>query len=228
MTVSAVEKELVKATGVKAAKYDERPLFLEAVFDAAQELPQEKWDNISQEARDWLTAFGDAFNANQELPDFDHAESSDEDTSDEDGSENEDENEDSDPEDTVKTTTKKTSSKKTAAKKPAAAKSGKTAKKPAAAKPEKAAKTASKSGKTTKKPAAKTASKPRGGTDSARFVLGRIICKDPNAPVESLMTALDKAGHELSKVTVTTLRSDFRFLLRVMKAEGINPAKVEI
>lgn len=69
--VHLLEKELVKATKIKALDHEDRQDFLAAVSRAAHKLKDDDYDNLSNEAAIWHKAAVDALNAKEEIPDFD-------------------------------------------------------------------------------------------------------------------------------------------------------------
>lgn len=56
-----------------------------------------------------------------------------------------------------------------------------------------------------------------------------IMLKDMKISAADLMTELEKRGHsKLSRFTVTTIRSDFRNSVRMMKERKIDPQEIEL
>lgn len=71
-----VERELIKVTKYKVKrKFDNRQDYLGSILNAAAKLSQEEFDDLTQEAADWVNAAADAKNNKEpELPDFDEVE----------------------------------------------------------------------------------------------------------------------------------------------------------
>lgn len=70
--MSAIQKELCKATGLEApSKASERQEFLVDVLRKVGKLGDKDWDDLSKEAQNWFNEAADAKNAKKdELPDF--------------------------------------------------------------------------------------------------------------------------------------------------------------
>lgn len=66
--MSAIQRELTEATGVKETKGETRDAFLDKVMMAVRELPEKKWDALSDEAADWYNNAMDRKNANIKNP----------------------------------------------------------------------------------------------------------------------------------------------------------------
>lgn len=172
MSVSALEKELVKVTGVKAAKYEDRQDFLAAIVKAVLKLSKDEYDTISDEADVWHHKAVSAMKAEDVIPDFEAAEVAADDDAEDAGEDDEsgdvadddaDADETSDPEDAEASddddTTDAEAESENEAKEAAAAKKAKGKK---AAKPEKTEKVAKKTLEKVKKAAVVKKDKPKG------------------------------------------------------------------
>jgi hypothetical protein len=72
---SAVEKELIKVTKVKADRFEDRQDFLAALLKAMDKLTDDEFDNLSDEAAEWHTKKAvPAMNKKKPIPDFVEAE----------------------------------------------------------------------------------------------------------------------------------------------------------
>jgi hypothetical protein len=77
----AIESELIKATKYKVQrKFVNRQDYLKSIFNAAQKLHDDEFDDLSDEAAEWLNECVQVFNSKRDadLPDFDEVEPSDE------------------------------------------------------------------------------------------------------------------------------------------------------
>lgn len=139
--VSAIETELLEATGVKPKAKEKRQAFLGRLHTAVSELTDAAWEDLSTPAQKWANAASTAYDADKELPDFaadkeapaskKGAVAEEDDTTDgEDDAEEADDTETSEDEDMNTKTPAKKGAKKAAKQTPAPAK--KTAKKEAA------------------------------------------------------------------------------------------------
>lgn len=104
----SIEQELVEATGVTPRKRENRPNFLARLVSKAQELSDDDWMKLSDEAQDYVNDAQTAINTKAELPEPDpapaptaaaEASGDDEDDLDEDEDEDAEEDEDEDLED---------------------------------------------------------------------------------------------------------------------------------
>lgn len=224
---------------------DEQEYFVR-IIDATQEMSGDDWEELSKKAQDWINRATDLDNEEEEIPPFpdddagedkkkttrkskakakadeeeedengdeeeedeeDPEEDEDEEEEDENGEEEEEEDEGEEEEEEEekpapkKTTSKSTSTKKTTAKKTTA----------------------------TKKTTAKAADKPKpksSGSGAKKptmsLTLKTILVKKPKMSVDDLVEALGKKGFDrVSKVTVSTIRSDTLHTLRVLKSVGM-------
>lgn len=72
---SAIEKELIEASGFEPRRnYAERQDYLAALARAVQDMDEDDFDKVSNEAADWYNAAVDAINDKSNIPDFDDAE----------------------------------------------------------------------------------------------------------------------------------------------------------
>lgn len=184
-----IERELRKATGVKAPAADtKRQPYLRALHDAAQELDDGAWEALSDPAQEWVNAAALAVGKSKDIADFNQASSDD-----------------------------------AAAKKPS--------KKPASkAKADKADK-ADKLAKAVKpaKPAKKKSSKndeAMARPSGVKVRIKELIIDNPLISVDEIVNELGKAGGEVSRVTVSNIRSGFRHSLKVLamrdKLKGVS------
>ena len=77
---SKIETELLEATGLRAKKSEDREDFLKRMTKAvaSKTFPEEKWDDLSEEAQNWANDAAEALQAKKEIPDFPDAEPEDE------------------------------------------------------------------------------------------------------------------------------------------------------
>lgn len=176
--MSEVEKELIKATGVKAIKGKREP-FLNALHDAVQELDDDSWEKLSDGAQKWANRAASAVKKKKAIPDFEVAAVGDD---------------------------------KDEAESPPA-KSTKKKAKAADKAPPKKAKAAAKDNKTK----AKEVTKPSG----VKVRIKELVIADPLISVEGIVEQLGKAGGEVSRVTVSNIRAEFRHSLKVLQEHGL-------
>lgn len=68
--MSAIEKELLKATNLKTKKGEDRQAYLVRLINAVQDLSDGDWDKISPEAQAWTNAGAKADNKKKAVVDF--------------------------------------------------------------------------------------------------------------------------------------------------------------
>jgi hypothetical protein len=71
---TAIEQELVEATGFEPTKNYERQDYLAALARAVNDIEEADFDGLTVDAQDWFNAAVKALNKKQELPDFPDAE----------------------------------------------------------------------------------------------------------------------------------------------------------
>lgn len=215
---SKIEKELQKATGIKPKPNQERDKYLDNLSAQADKMNEDKFAKLSAEARAWCNAASDAVNAEKPVPDFE------DDSSAEDETEAKADESKPEPKKGSKTKASKTieaedsedddageteeEDEDVASKKKAkgAAKSAKKTKEPKAAKPAKVAK----------------APKERKARGNGKLnQMKALILDHPEDSAEQLTERLAKKGVTLSKVTVSTVRSDFRSTVAFLVEKGL-------
>lgn len=87
MATSAIEQEIIKATGFEPRKNYDRPDYLAAVARHINEVEEDVYDGLSAEAQDWFNSAVKAINKKQDLPDFPDLQANSEDTNEEETSE---------------------------------------------------------------------------------------------------------------------------------------------
>lgn len=206
-----VEEELLKLAGLKSSNGSQASL--KKVLDACQkaiEEDEELWEALSEEAQEWINKAQTAADKKPPKPlpplvakeedaeeEDTETEAEDEDEAEADEAEAEDEEEDD-------VTTKKKSKKKVVAKKKVA----REAETPKA------------------KTAKKASARDNGGGKKAispRRQMKMLIVKKPTISVETL---IEKFGDQVSKLTITSIRSDTRDTLRVLVDAGILDMKL--
>jgi cation transport regulator ChaB len=197
----SVESELKEATKISKRSSETDQKFRGRLASAVLELPEDVWEELSQEAQDWTNAAVEALNEEEEIASFD---GEGEDAADDKGDEE------------VATKPAKKSAAKTAEKskpKPKAAK--------AKAKPEKKEAPA----KTAKKAATKTnGSRPQGAQDMIKV----LMLKDPTLSTEDILATLAKKGHKPTQQAVTSIRSGMRNTLKIIQREGVDVLKLNL
>lgn len=229
MPTSKIETELVEAVeGFKAKAKEDRQEYLTRLIVAVQKLDDDEWEKISSKAQKWHVAGAKADNDEKPIPEFpdlvddDEAEEEtpkksrakaakdeEDDAGDTAGGETDDEEEDDD----VKTTAKK----KAPAKKAAAEKEAPAKKKALAAEKEAAP---------AKKKAADEKPAKSGKVEGIKVDIKKMVIKKPSITAEEIYEALGGKKAELSKVTISAVRSETRHTLRVLNDMGKLDIKV--
>jgi hypothetical protein len=213
---TTIEEILSAATEITQEKGEDRQAYLTRLHDAATELDESGWDDLGEPAQLWVNKATKAEQANKEIPEFPDVEPTDDDEEEEveeeaaeEEADTESDSEESNEEDDVTDTD--TETEKPPKKKPA----------PKAAKP--AAKKAAAPKAAAKEKPAKKAVKADGGSKatSARRLLKQFVVKKPSITVDDLMERAKKAGHKLSDIYISSLRSDTRDTLKVAKECGV-------
>lgn len=224
--MSDVKAELLKATGVKPKKNEDEQDFLNRIVKAVGALDDDAWSDLSEAAQQWANDATKKVKAKKDIPGFPDDEEEEEDekpAKKKTASKKSDEEEEEDDEDD----------------KPAKKKGGKDDKKSSGKKKssdddedddgeeseddedEKPAKKKDDKKSDKKKPAAKEEKKEptkRGSGVTAR--IKDIMLEDPKISVDDLTEALTEAGFEnISNMTVTTVRADFRHTLKIMHSK---------
>lgn len=232
----SIEKELVKLTGVKAKKGEDRQEFLRRLVEATMNLDDDVWDTISHTGQEWANQAATAYNDgdDKEIPEFPDA---DDDDDAPEAEESEDAAEESEPE--TKPAAKKKAVKagkadaneKPAKPKKAPAKPEKKADKPAKSdKPEKKAAKADKPAKPEKKAKPDKGEKEkRGGANGVKVRIKKLLVKKPDMSVDDLMAALSKDGGQApSPMTLSNIRAEFRHSLKVLRELNLLADSVQI
>lgn len=68
--LTALEQEIIEATGFKMKRFANRQDYLAAIARAMEKMPGDAYDNLSDEASDWYEAAATAVNGNDDIPDF--------------------------------------------------------------------------------------------------------------------------------------------------------------
>ena len=241
-TMSKIEKELTSAVDYKRAKGDEDQAYLTKLAQALAKLDDDDFENLSTPAQEWANAAILAIKKKKELPaipadaaakaekeapkktdkakakekaaaeeedddedeDEDDAETDEGDDAEGDDSEEEDD-EDEDDEPPAKTKAKAKEKEKPAAK----------------SKEKEAPKKAEKKDKPKPPPA-----KPF--EETVLYKIKKLLCKDPSMKTDDIQTELKKLGHDVSTVTASTIRSDFRNTVRVLQVLNVAAADIEL
>lgn len=206
MAKKTVEQELQEATGVKPKAKEKRQDYLKRLHGAASEIDDDGWKGLSTPAQKWCNEATKAFDADDDIPDFEGAGEAEEAApkkgaaakakpaaDEDDDAGNDAEEADAEQEDEVKTS-KKPAAKKAAAK-PAAKEEKAPAKKPAAA------------------PAKAKGKKSSGGVQA---VLNHVL-KNPNDGVEDIVKALKGQGITVTNSTVSSARGFFKLVVRFLQ-----------
>lgn len=228
MAKRTVEQELAEATGIKPKAKEKRQDYLKRMVGGTGELDDDAWKNLSTPAQKWHNAATKAYDADEEIPDFEEqeeapkaaakgkkpaaAEAEEEDATaegagedeTEEGDDAEEADADESDDDTVKTT------KKPAAKKAAAKPAGK----PAAKTP--APKAA---------PAKKAAGKGSKSSGGVQAVLNYVL-KNPDTSPADIMAALKKDGITVTISTVSSTRGFFKLVVRFLQDKKLTTKKI--
>lgn len=222
--ITAEETLLRKTTGCKPKGKEARQAFLGRLLETVEKLDDSEWEKMGQEAggtaaQQWCNDAVDARKAEKEIPDFaapDEAEDESEPEGDEaeaedgDESEGEEESEDEGAEDEEEKVAKKAKTVKKAAAEKAPAK--KAAGKKAAPAKKKAADDAN--------GAKKSKGRANGPLEGIKATIKDLVIDQPHISLEDLLTKLQKGGNKMSRMTVSSVRSETRHTLRVLKAKG--------
>ena len=197
---SAIELELQKATKTNPRKKEPRQKYLARLIEAVQELKDNEWEELSNEAQVWVNEGAEAIKKNADDPEI-------EDFPDlEDAEEEADEAPAGDEEETEKAEEEADEEAPPKKKKKAVVKDDKPAK---AAKPEKAEK---------EKPEKRSGPKPTG----IKVQIKKMVLKKPAISVDEIMERLSKDGTvKPSKLTISAIRSEFRHSLFVLRDAGV-------
>jgi len=195
--ITTEEALLRKLTSTKPQSKEPRQEFLGRLLEEVQKLGDDEWEKLGQEpggtaAQQWCNNSVDARKADSPLPDFVPP--------DEDGEQDPgDEEEDEDVAKKVKAKAK-------------------------AAKPSKKAKKAKAAGDDDK-PSKSRATKARPGNmngpvEGIKVRIKDLVIDEPNIGLEDLLVKLSKGGDKMSRMTVSSVRSETRHTLRVLKQKG--------
>jgi hypothetical protein len=204
MAISAVEQEVRTVTGVKPKGKEDRAKFLSRLAEGLQKISDDAWDNMSKGGQEWANLATKAYDNDKPVKEF--------------AVEEEDEESDVDaaaaPDDDAEEEETPPARGKKAAKAP----------------PKPAAKVAK--GKPVPKAAKGKPAKER-GNGGERVLVGvkvdikKMIIKNPDITADEIMEGLRKhppasqPDYVPSKFTVTSIGSEFRHSLRVLKQEGV-------
>lgn len=206
-----LEAELLDATGVRKNK--DRQTTLEKVCEAVSKLSDDDWAALSPEAQKWYMKAAKAYKAEQDLPDFPEAQEvgpSDDESEDVEQEASDRDQKESDPEEQENDMPTSTAKKKAVAKKA----NGRV--KPAAA--------AKKS----------VSSGPRRGGEGRksgsviRTLIKEVMMKNPAISSEDIVDKLSKRGLKCSKLSVDTVRSEFRHTLRFLNDGDYLRKRIEL
>lgn len=226
---TAIEKELVKATGVKMSKFGDRQEALTVLVKAVNDLPDEDWRRISPESQNWYNSASEAVDNGTEIDDFvddSEPESSDEETPEEDSAPD---YEAAEAEEAAEEAPRQTKGKKqkepTMKKTAAAAKKANGKHEPPKAKTvaKKAAASAAPAKKAAK-PAAKTppaarSSRSEGG-EGGPILIRRWVIKNTKVTASELTDMLVKKGRKISPATVSAVRAATISTLKLLDEAG--------
>jgi hypothetical protein len=200
---SKIEQELIRLTGHKPNKQQDRQAQLKAlawavykgtsVKDDPDTVDDAKWHQLSKAAQDWYNAASDAVEAEDPIVDFDDAEGDNEVT-------------------LVEAKTEKPAKR---------AKATKEAKEPkAAAKPKKVAKAAEPEPKKAKGNGKVRKVKVKAPEESASVAIRRMVVKHPDWPTAKVHEALIREGHEMSGLLVASIKSATESALNIAAENG--------
>ena len=212
MVVESIESELRRITKLGQVIKD-RQILLSKLHDKVQALPDDVWDTLSTPAQDWINEATLAKNDGNPLPEFPDVAAEEAAKDDED-----------------KTVAKAPSKKAAPVKGGAPAKNNARKMARPAAKPvaKPVAKSAAKPATKAAKPEAKTsggkkASKASGEVTGVKAKIKSMIMKKPDITADEIVAKLSANGADISRLTVTAVRSEFRHSLRCLKQEGYLP-----
>jgi len=233
--LSKLEVLITKALNIKAKAKEERQVFLGRIVDAADDMEDDDWDKLPKEAQKWINAATKAADSKKTIPDFPDAEAVDDVEGEEDADGDIVEEEDDEPK--KKKSTKKVveedDDEETADEdEPAPKKTNRSkSRQPVEDDDEEEEETETVAKKKVKKAAGKTPAKKVVEKTKTKRVAGalpmgaptiikQMILKKPEITKDELAAALEKKGFKTSILTISTVRSDFRNSLRVMKDAG--------
>lgn len=203
--MSAIEAELQKVLKIKPGK--DRQAYLKKVHAAGVDLSDDDFDGLSEAAQKWLNAATRANNADKDIPDF---------PADAEPGESEEAETESEGDDAVDETEEAEEEEPAEEKKVSTSKKQKA---PAKAKVD--TKTAPAKAKETKAPPKKEA-KPKAKKGGGKVEqLKKLILKNLSVKPDDLVAKVEAAGLEVSKSTVTTVRSDMLGTIRVLQGAGL-------
>jgi hypothetical protein len=208
---SKIEQELIRLTGHKPNKQQDRQAQLKAlawavykgtsVEDDPDTVDDAKWHQLSKAAQDWYNAASDAVEAEASIADFDDDEEGDNEVT------------------LVETKTEKPTKRSKAAKetkekvaKPVKEKkAAKVVTKAAEPEPKKAKAKAATNGK---------ARRVKAPEESASVAIRRMVVKHPDWPTTKIHEALVKEGHEMSALLVASIKSATESALNIAAEHG--------
>lgn len=188
---SAIEKELLAATGIKRRVAEPFQKYAGRLIEAIGELPNDDWEGLSKEAQDWNNVGAKAIKADKDVAEFPGAEPEPEE----------------DEKSSRKASTRETSGRSTrrAAKDEEPEEERKPAKKAAA-------RTSSKKDDDEGGGSRKV---------GAQLLIKQMLAKNPKLSPEDLMDRLTKKGYAPTPLAVSSIRSSFRNSMMVLKDAGM-------
>lgn len=219
--ITTEEALLRKMVATKPKAKEPREDFLARLLDGVEKLEDKDWEKMGQEpggtaAQQWCNDAVDARKGEKELPDFVAAADEEADAEDDaegeadDVAEDEAEDEAGAADDDEEDKPVKKAKAKVVAKTKVKAKAAKVAK---AEPEEKEAPAKSLRAKSAKLPS-------NGPIDGIKVRIKDLVIDEPNIPLEDLLAKLSKGGDKMSRMTVSSVRSETRHTLRVLKQKG--------
>jgi hypothetical protein len=211
--VDKLESELQAAASIKRKANETEQAYLQRLAEAVRELPDDEWDQISEEGQTWTNDAIKALNAEHEIESFGNGEPKEEpkeEPDDKPGEEHDDDDDNGESKEGGEEVEEKAAkpARRVAAKKEAAPK-------------KKAVKEA--------KPAKKTVVKTNGSRPAgAQTMIKQLLLKDPSMSTEDILAQLSKKGYSPTRQAATSIRSGFRHSLKVIKEAGMLSPKVDI
>ena len=203
----SIESEVLAITKIKPSTKVNRERFLALVADAVEELDDDEWEKLSEDAQHWCNAATKAIKAEKPVPDFPSA-SSPKKKAKAKAAETEIEAvAEAEPEEEEQEEQAAAEEEDSAGEMRSSTKMKKVAKKKVAAR--------------AKANGSNGASKPRKLTSGVPTIIKQMILKNPQMTKDDIVTALKKKGLKVSDLTVSTQRNEFRHALRVIQDAGL-------
>jgi hypothetical protein len=219
--VSAVEQELLEATGVKRKTAEKPQKYLGRLIDAVQELPDEDWEKLSSDTQNWVNAGAKAIKAEEDIDDFPADEPAEEEeaAAEEENTRSSREKPASKTRGGGKTTEKETTSRRSRQSDGEEGDADKSERRSS----KRESTGGDKGDKGGKEKAAKSERKPVG----AQTMIKQLMIDNPKITTDELMEKLQKKGYTPTPLAVSSIRSGFRHSLKVIKEAGLLP-KLEL